>query len=226
MTILPWQAAFYRAVRLGGYPHLRVASAPIVLHPGRVPRTGGCLLAANHESPFDAALLMVATPRMIWWLSIVELFQHPFSRAFLSALGAMPLDRARPDPRTVRRVAGHLRGGRLVGIFPEGRLRTGTDSVLRGGTLDPGVARLAAMTRVPILPCVVLGGERFRRWQSWVPGARTPWVVAFGEPLEVPHLRKDKEAAARTTADGLARALRALEVEARAACPELERREA
>ena len=215
MTATTWQAGFYRAVWLLGYPHLRLASRPRVLHRERARRPGGYLLAANHASPFDAPLLMAACPRMIWWLPIVEFFQRRWSRWFLSALGAMPLDRHRPDPRTVRQVVGHLRAGRVVGIFPEGRLRPGLDSVLRGGSLDAGVCRLAALAGVPVLPCVVLGGERFWRWRAWVPFARTRWTVAYGEPLVFPAGPGDARARAAAMAAELARRLRALAEEAR-----------
>ena len=216
MIATTWQARFYRVVWLLGYPHFWLASRFRVLHPERARRAGGYLLAANHASPFDAPLLMAACPRMIWWLSIVEFFRHRWSRWFLTALGAMPLDRHRPDPRTVRRVVGHLRAGRVVGIFPEGRLRPGEDSVLRGGRLDAGVCRLAGLAGVPVLPCVVLGGERFWRWRAWVPGARTRWTVAFGEPLVFPAGPGDVRArAAAAMAAELARRLRALAEEAR-----------
>lgn len=214
------QAVFYRAVWLLGYPHFRLASRPRVLHRERVRRlSGGFLLAANHVSPFDCPLLMMVTPRMIWWLSVAEFFQRRWSRWFLTALGAMPLDRNRPDPRTVRRVVSHLRAGRVVGIFPEGRLRPGADSVLHGGKLDEGVCRLAGLAGVPILPCVVLGGERFWRWQAWVPGAGTRWTVAFSEPLWFPAGTGDARTRAAAMVGELAERLRALAEEARAAGP-------
>ncbi len=216
MKVTTWQAGFYRAVWLLGYPHLRVASRPRVRHPERARLPGGFLLAANHGSPFDVVLLMAATPRMIWWLSIVEFFRKRWSRAFLTALGAMPLDRGRPDPRTVRRVVGHLRAGRVVGIFPEGRLRLGADSVLRGGRLDEGVCRLAGLAGVPVVPVVVLGGEQFWRWRAWVPGAGTRWTVSFGEPLPFPAGPGEVRARAAAMAGELAERLRALAEEVRA----------
>lgn len=209
------RAWFYKTVWLLGYPGLRLASAPRILHRERARRPGAYLLAANHQSPFDVVLLMAATPRVIWWVSIVELFQRPLARWFLSALGAMPLDRSRRDPRTVRRIVAHLRAGRVVGIFPEGRLRQSGDSVLRGGSIDEGVCRLAQLARVPVLPCVALGGGQFWRWRRWVPFARTRWAVAFGEPIF-------PQADTAAMAGEITRALRGLAAEARAVCPDLD----
>jgi 1-acyl-sn-glycerol-3-phosphate acyltransferase len=168
-------ARFYRAVRAIGRPVFLVASRPVVLHREHAARPGGWLLAANHESPFDPALLIATTPRVIHWLSIVEIFQHPLSRWFLTAMGALPLDRRRPDSATVRRVVRLLRAGGVVGIFPEGGLRR--------GALKEGAARLAQLAGVPVVPCAIAGSAQFSHWQSWLPLRRTRWAVAYGEAL-------------------------------------------
>lgn len=201
--------AFYKTIRLVGSAVFRVASRPLILHPERAARSGAFLLAANHESPFDAALLIAATPRVIYWLSIVELFRHPFTRWFLSSMLAAPLDRSRVDTTTVRVIARHLRRGRVVGLFPEGGVRTGEASVLAGGSIKDGVSRIAELARVPVLPCVVLGGSRFHRWTNWLPLFRTRWAVAYGEPIEVPR-GDDRETARRDFTGKLEHALRRL----------------
>ena len=186
-------APFYKVVRAVGTVIFRVASRPLILHRDRANRSGAWILAANHESPFDAALLIAATPRLIYWLSIIELFRNPLSRWFLSAMGAAPLDRSKADPRTMLRIARELRRGRVVGLFPEGGVRDAENSVLSGCAVDHGIARLAEISDAPVLPAVVLGGRHFRRWQSWLPLRRTRWAVAFGEPLT---LRRDIGSAA------------------------------
>jgi 1-acyl-sn-glycerol-3-phosphate acyltransferase len=203
---------FYRAVRTFGTAIFRLASVPRILHAERVPATGACLLAANHTCAYDAPLLIAATPRRIHWLSIVEIFRHPFSRWFLTSFGALPLDRSKVDTVTVRKLARLLKSGEVVGIFPEGGVRFDEDSVLQSGEIDSGVCKLAQLAGVPVLPCVVLGGEKFRCWTSWLPGARTPWVVAFGE-LIPPRVGLDRAAARAAMAEEITLALRALRSE-------------
>ena len=200
---------FYKTIRLLGSAVFRIASRPLILHPERAAQPGAFLLAANHESPFDAALLIAATPRVIYWLSIVELFRHPFTRWFLSSMLAAPLDRSRADTTTVRIIARHLRAGRVVGLFPEGGVRTDNASVLASGLLKDGVARIAELARVPVLPCVVLGGRKFHRWTNWLPLFRTRWAVAFGEPIDIPR-SSDRESARRDFTHALEQALRRL----------------
>jgi 1-acyl-sn-glycerol-3-phosphate acyltransferase len=203
---------FYRTLRIFGRVVFRVVSARKILHPERARRKGAYLLAANHLCAYDAPLLVISTPRVIDWMSVVELFQNPLSRWFLTAFGALPLDRGKVDTSTVRKVARLLRAGRVVGIFPEGKIRVGEESVLRSGQIDPGVCKLAQLTGAPVLPCVVLGGENFQRWTSWLPGARTRWTVAFGEPV-FPREEPDRDTAQRAMAEDITQAMRSLSQE-------------
>jgi len=177
--------------------------------------TGAYLLAANHAAVYDAPLIIAATPRVIYWLSVVEIFRHPLSRWFLNAFGALPLDREKVDTMTMRKVVRLLDAGQVVGIFPEGGLRNDEDTVLRSGRIDSGVCKLAQLAKVPVLPCVVLGGEKFYRWTNWLPGARTRWAVAFGEPI-LPRSEPDRVTAQAAMAEEITLALRALSVEAAA----------
>ena len=203
---------FYRTVRTIGSAIFHLASAPRVFHAERAPRTGAYLLAANHTCAYDAPLLIAVNPRMIHWLSIVELFRHPLSRWFLSSFGALPLDRSKADTLTVRRLMRLLREGRVVGIFPEGGVRLHENSVLQSGAIQAGVCKLAQLAGVPVLPCVVLGAENFQRWTSWLPGARTHWAVAFGE-LILPRTEPDRATARAAMAEEITLALRNLRSE-------------
>lgn len=203
---------FYRTVRTIGSAIFRLASAPRVLHAERAPRIGGYLLAANHTCAYDAPLLIAANPRMIHWLSIVELFRNPLSRWFLTSFGALPLDRSKTDTVTVRRLARLLAAGNVVGIFPEGGVRQEAASVLEAGAIDDGICKLAQMAGVPVLPCVVLGAEKFGHWKSWLPGARTRWAVAFGDPIP-PRAEPDRATARLAMAKEITQALRTLSAE-------------
>jgi pimeloyl-ACP methyl ester carboxylesterase len=76
-----------------------------------------------------------------------------------------------------------LKGGRVIGLFPEGGIRDGVDSLLEGAPLRPGAATLAHIARVPILPCVILGSDRLYSRRQWLPLRRTPILIAFGHPI-------------------------------------------
>jgi 1-acyl-sn-glycerol-3-phosphate acyltransferase len=203
---------FYRTVRAIGRAVFSVASAPQVLHAERAARSGAYLLAANHTCAYDAPLLVAVHPRVIRWLSIVELYRNPFSRWFLTAFGVLPLDRSKVDTATARKMTRLLQTGQIVGIFPEGRVRHDEDSVLHTGAIESGVCKLAQLAGVPVLPCVVVGAEKFCRWKSWLPGARTRWAVAFGELIQ-PRASPDRATARAAMAQEITLALRALHAE-------------
>jgi 1-acyl-sn-glycerol-3-phosphate acyltransferase len=203
---------FYKAVRSVGSRIFFHASAPRILHAERAARAGGYILAANHCSPYDAPLIIASTPRVIYWLSIVEIFRNPLAGCFLRWFGAEPLDRSKADTRTVLHVVRHLRAGRVVGIFPEGGLRQAGESVLQDGSLHDGVCKLAQLAHVPVLPCVVVGSEKFADWKCWLPGAGTRWAVVFGEAI-FPREDNDGACARLAMTEEIKSALRTLHME-------------
>lgn len=177
---------FYMMSRAAAKCILHGVSRIRVLHPERSAISGGVLLAANHISHFDPPLISVAARRPVEWMAMRELFVPGLLTTCLNALGAFPTDRDNVDRNSVRTTLERLKAGRMVGIFPEGGLRAGERSLLNGAPFHPGLAAIAGMAQVPILPCVVLGSDRLYRTRSWIrPRSTTLWV-AFGKPLSPP----------------------------------------
>jgi 1-acyl-sn-glycerol-3-phosphate acyltransferase len=158
-----------------------------VLRRGIARRKGAWILAANHISHFDPPLIGIAARRKIDWMGMIEIFRQPLFAAWLRRVDAFPVDRAHLDRRAVRIALTRLRAGHAVGIFPEGGIRDGVGSVLEGALPRPGVAGLSQLTGAPIIPCVIMGSDRFyiidRIWRPW---RRIPVWIAFGEPLLPP----------------------------------------
>jgi 1-acyl-sn-glycerol-3-phosphate acyltransferase len=146
-------------------------------------RTGGFLLAANHISHFDPFLISLRVPRKIDWMTMAEFFRFPALGFLLRAVDAFSVDRDRADRKTIRTAIERLKDGRVVGLFPEGGIRDGTRSLLRGAPLRPGASTLAHIAEVPILPCVILGSDRLYSIKQWLPLRRTPIWIAFGNPI-------------------------------------------
>ena len=67
-----------------------------------VERPGGFLLAGNHISHFDPAVLSSVVRRKIDWMAMAEFFPHPVLGRFLRAVDAFPADRHRADRGTIR----------------------------------------------------------------------------------------------------------------------------
>lgn len=160
-----------------------------------IPRKGPCILAPNHISHFDPPLLGISTRRAVDWMAMRELFANPVSAAILNWIGSFPVGRDKIDMPAVRTAITRLKEGRLIGVFPEGGLRTGERSVLEGAPLKPGVAALAQMTNAPVLPCVIVGSDALYDARQWLPFRRTTVWIVFGEPLAPPSSVGDKAAA-------------------------------
>src|SRR5438094_651245 len=152
---------------------------------------GGFLLAANHISHFDPFIISSVVRRKIDWMAMAEFFPVPVLGFFLRAVDAFPADRHRADRNTIRTAIDRLKKGRIVGIFPEGGIRDGSNSLLEGAPLRPGASTLAHMAGVSILPCVIVGSDRLYAAKSWSPLRRAPVWIAFGNPIQhFPNLEK------------------------------------
>lgn len=141
-----------------------------------VPASGGCVVACNHSMGPDYFLLGYASPRQIYYMAKIELFQiHPWFSRFLEIVGTFPIDRGRNDTGALTAAEALLRRGKVLGMFPEGtRSRTGE---LRRG--KSGVARLAMLTQMPVVPAVVINAEAILKQL----GRRPEVIVRFGPPL-------------------------------------------
>jgi 1-acyl-sn-glycerol-3-phosphate acyltransferase len=88
--------------------------------------------------------------------------------------------------RSIRTALARLARGEVVGIFAEGEIKAGSDSVLRGGPIKRGVCLLAARSGRPVLPCVILGADKLNAPGPWMPMLRGRLWVACGEFIAAP----------------------------------------
>ena len=138
---------------------LTALGARLVLR-GRLPR-GGSLLVANHVSWLDVVVLAAVAPTRLVAKSDVR--GWPGLGALAAASGTIFVDRARPKalPVTVAEVAGALRAGTSVTVFPEGTTYCGADQ----GPFRPAMFQAAVDTGAPVVPMTVsyqAGGQETR----------------------------------------------------------------
>lgn len=152
-----------------------------------IPSTGGVILAGNHVSAADTFVMPALIARRVTFPAKAELFDgsggpHRAILAwFLRAVGQVPLDRS--GGRTALDGLGPilqvLRDGGVAGIYPEGT-RSPDGRLYKGKT---GVARLALMAGVPVVPVGAVGTEITGKKLGLIPWADRP-VIRFGPPLD------------------------------------------
>ncbi|MBC8108453.1 MAG: 1-acyl-sn-glycerol-3-phosphate acyltransferase [Anaerolineae bacterium] len=175
---------YYNTVWTICRPAFWTSSSPIVIGAEKIRRPGAYILASNHESPYDVPLLMSHCARNIDFVSITEVFRKPLIAWFYGSMNAFPLDRSRPDSNALRIILDRLERGRVVGMFPEGRLRSGEHALVHTRKIRPGVGRIAKLANVPIIPCIVINSKAYTRLTSWLPFRHTRYGVMFGDPIE------------------------------------------
>lgn len=129
-----------------------------VYHRHRLPRQGGVLVVANHQSYLDPVLAAVGMPRPYHPMARASLFRFAPFRWLIRSLYAFPVRRGKVDLGAVREALRRLKAGAVVLMFPEGtRTRDGSISPLHGGPVT-----IAARAGVPVLPMVIDGA--FEAW--------------------------------------------------------------
>ena len=167
----------YAKFRIEGIEHLPVDGAGIIV--------------GNHRSYFDPVAIAMAiarTNRTVRFLGKKEVFDAPVVGPIAAAMGGIRVDRGTGDDGPLAAAAEALAAGDLVALMPQGTIPRGRafyDPVLKGRW---GAARLAAMTKAPVIPIGLWGTE-----QVWPRSARLPallkvWnpptiTVTIGEPV-------------------------------------------
>jgi 1-acyl-sn-glycerol-3-phosphate acyltransferase len=146
-------------------------------HRERIPAQDPVVVVANHSAFVDGPLLFgLLGRRAVFWVK-----QEMFSGVAgwgLRRIGQLPVRRGVADRRPLTAAIGVLRGGGLVGVFPEGTRGSGDVAAA-----EHGAAWLARTSGATVLPVVARGTRRpdasGRRWRPRVD-------IVVGEPLTVP----------------------------------------
>ena len=154
--------------------------------PCTVPSRGPVIVAANHITTIDPLLLLASCPhRLIGFMAASEYYHLPVVQHLLRRNDCIPVDRDGRDLRSMRTAINHLRRGKVLGIFPEGRIPG------PGAKLGPkkGVALLALRSGAVVVPAHI-SGTRWSRRVLWPFLRRHRARVRFGRPIDLSAYRQ------------------------------------
>jgi 1-acyl-sn-glycerol-3-phosphate acyltransferase len=145
-----------------------------------VPARGPLLIASNHASYIDVAVLLALLPRPFVFLAKREVLEWPFVGLFIRRAGHLTVDRhdAQQGVADAGRVAAAVEDGESVLVFPEGTFTAANG--LRPFRL--GLFKIAFDTGTPIVPVALTGTRRTLRDGQTLPrpGPIRLWI---GRPL-------------------------------------------
>jgi len=136
-----------------------------------LPQKSNFILAANHSSFMDGVVMGAAVPKMVYWITLRELYAVAALKWFFNKIGALPSGSAS------ERAAYLLMHNKNIGIFPEG-------GISRKGELREfrrGMAMLAIKTGRPVVPCAIFGTFKALPFGNWIPKP-VPIKVKIGHP--------------------------------------------
>ena len=180
-----------------------------IVHPERLPLTGGVLVAANHVSFLDPPALYVVGHRLgrrIRFVALSDLMSVPGLGWLLRRGRTITVTRGAGAQSLLEQGRAALRAGQSIVIYPEGTIPAPGELA----TGRPGAGLLALCGEAPVIPVASSGLERWR--PKWM--LRRPAVVVVGEPLDLSrwHGREDRRATLEAST-ALLEAVRSLHIE-------------
>ncbi|MRN53403.1 lysophospholipid acyltransferase family protein [Paenibacillus monticola] len=134
-----------------------------------MPREGGVLLCANHISLLDPITIGIKLDRQVKYMAKAELFKIPVLGWIIKKVGAFPVKRGGVSKESIKTALKTLRGGNVMGIFPEGTRNSDA------GVAKKGAASFALRSGAAVVPAAIVGHYKlFRRM-----------TVIYGAPIDL-----------------------------------------
>jgi 1-acyl-sn-glycerol-3-phosphate acyltransferase len=146
-------------------------------------------LIANHTCGIDHLLLQATTYRVLGFMIAQEYYDNRLFHPFCKLIRCIPVKRDGRDLSATRAALRALEEGRVVPIFPEGRILPTSGREL--GEIKQGAAFLALRAGVPVIPAYIRGTPETNQIG---PSLITPSSarVVFGKPVDLSDLQSER----------------------------------
>ena len=147
---------------------------PRVIYPFGKPNTkGGFMISANHCSFFDPiVILCVFWHRRVFSLATKDLYNTPGKKWLFENMRCIKVDKDNFSLDSFHEVTRRLKRGKVICIFPEGRLNFESSDML---AFKSGMILMANTAGVPILPIYLVPPDNWHQRRTTI----------VGEPINV-----------------------------------------
>lgn len=170
------EGAWYKVARFSAGVLLHTVMPCRIVGADRLQREPPFILISNHNSMLDPFILACKIRKhYVTFLGKKELVKSRFGKYLFSKLHMIDVDRGHTDMEAMRACMRTLRGGGILGIFPEGTRHH--EGVME--QVESGVSLIALRSGVPLIPVYIRGRlSLFHFTRAWV-----------GEPIPTEDLR-------------------------------------
>lgn len=147
-----------------------------------LPKDRPVLIVSNHIHIADPPVVAASVPVKCKFMAKEDLWQHGWSRYWVSNFGAFPVRRGVIDTEAIRSAERALKEGFSVIMFPEGARSPNAQLT----PALPGAALIAARMKVPLVPVAITGSEKLKDLKKCF-FRRARIAVTIGKPFRLPH---------------------------------------
>lgn len=160
-----------------------------------LPSEGPAILVCNHVSALDPLLIQSAIrKRLVIWMMAGEYYDIPVLGSVFRAVHAIPVQRSGRDLTATRAALRALENGRILGIFPEGKIETSQELL----PFQTGVALMAIKAGVDVYPAYLDGTQRGKEMVAAVASPNKARLT-FGPKVEFDRSSTGKQALEEAT---------------------------
>jgi 1-acyl-sn-glycerol-3-phosphate acyltransferase len=154
-----------------------------------LPEHGPAILVSNHTSGVDNMVLQAGCRRVLGFMVAKEWYDAPIVGTLCRILKCIPVRRDGRDVGATRDALRALEDGRVLPIFPEGRINPDSGRTFLEG--KPGAAFLTLRARVPVIPAYIRGTPPTRIVTTAIFSPSNARVI-FGPPIDLSDLLTDE----------------------------------
>lgn len=186
------EALIYKCTNIWANSLLKLAGVKVNVHGvENIPKDKTVLFVGNHQGNFDIPIYITQIPKVIGFISKIEVEKIPLVRTWMNFLHCVFMDRSnlRKSGEAIINGIKNLKAGHSIVIFPEGtRSKGGPIKEFKAGSF-----KLATKSKCPIVPVTMDGSFKIMEHGNG------PWIkpatvnLYFHPAIETANLTKEEQ---------------------------------